>query len=214
MAGEMILVNRRHRRRKKARARRHVRRARPRRRARASVAVRVNRRRRRVNARRHVRRRHHRNPRGSFRLPFLGSVNLPAIGAASAGYIGTRYGAGFALKMLPAEWGGNGNLSPGATAADANGKALARVGAKAVIGLGVLPLVAGMVKLDRKWVAIGAGVAIAADLFEHFVAPSIASWAPLADYEMQALSDYEFQGISGSAAGAYGGGAYSKLGAY
>lgn len=199
---EGLLINPRHRRRrrKKAKSSHRRKRARSRRRV-ASNPVRRRRRslRRRAHARR-SRRRAHRNPR----LPLFGNVNVAAIGASAAGYIGTRYGTGFLLSVLPPEW-----------KADPNTGALVRIGAKAVVGLVLLPMAAKMLKQGKYAgpLAIGGGVAVVVDLFETYVAPHIG--VPLADYEQGTLNDYEVGQLNGpttddvTESDAYGGGAYS-----
>lgn len=200
MAGEGLLINpRRKHRRRKARKARSARKRR--RRVRANPFAVSRRRRRRSSGRRRrvSARRHRRNPR----LPLLGNVNLQAIGAGAAGYIGTRYGTGFLLSVLPPEW-----------QADPNTKPLIRIGAKAVVGLVLLPMVAKMLKMGKfsAPLAIGGGVAVVVDLFETYLAPSLG--VPIADYEQGVLNDYEVGQLNGPVedtvmdADAYGGGAY------
>jgi len=200
MAGEAILINPQHRRRRRKKARSHRRR-----RARARrnpFALNPRRRRRRVHARRRARsgRRHaRRNPR----IPFLGQVNFNAIGAGAAGYIGTRYGTGFLLSVLPPEWSADPNTAP-----------LVRIGAKAVVGLVGLPMLARLLRLRGVSgpLAIGAGIAVAVDLFETYVARFIP--IPLAEYEQAQLGAYEegqlgdIDDEDGMVPDAYGGGAY------
>lgn len=196
MAGEVLLINpRRRRRRRKARAS-HKRRA-PRRRRRSMVAHNPRRRRRagRAHRRSHRRRRVHRNPR----LPLVGNVNIAGIAAGTAGYVGTRYGTGFLLSVLPASW----------TAANPN---LARIGAKAVVGLVALPMLANLLKLRGASGAIrtGAGIAIGVDIFETYLAKMIP--LPMSDYEQGYITAYEPGVLSDddmdSEADAYGTSAY------
>lgn len=200
MAGEVLLINpRRRRRRRKARASGRKRRA-PRRR-RSMVAHNPRRRRRsgRRRAHRSHRRRVHRNPR----LPLFGNVNVAGIAAGTAGYVGTRYGTGFLLSVLPASW----------TAANPN---LARIGAKAVVGLVALPMLANLFKLRGASGAIrtGAGIAIGVDIFETYLAKMIP--LPMSDYEQGYITAYEPGVISGDQAedvmdsDAYGGSAYGQ----
>lgn len=202
MAGEVLLINpRRRRRRKKAKSSHRRKRSRVRRHA---VAANPRRRRRSAHRRVHARRRRrmHRNPR----IPLLGNVNVGAIGAGAAGYIGTRYGAGFLLGVLPPDW-----------KADANTAPLLRIGAKAAVGLVLLPMLAKMLKQGKYAapLAIGGGVAVVVDLFETYVAPHVG--IPMADYEQGVLNNYEVGQLNGpdmsqienvQDVDAYGGGAY------
>lgn len=209
MAGQALLINPRRRRRKKATARRGATKRRRRRAVRRNpimLNARRRRRRRSVGRRRVARRgrrRMHRNPR----IPFVGSVNLGAISTGFAGYIGTRFGATWAMSFLPA------SMKVGDTAP------LARVAVKAVVGLGVLPVVARMLRMKGAagHLAIGAGIAIAEDLFNTYVAkmlPLPAGVTSLADYETGYITSYERGTLSDigfgtdEETGAYGGGAY------
>jgi hypothetical protein len=189
MAGEVILVNPRRRRgrRKKARSsrRRRVR-------ARRNPFVYNARRRRRGGRRRAVARRRSRARRNP-RIPLLGSVNLNGILGGTAGYLGTRYGAGW-LMSLPAVSG---------MTTDPNTGPWVRMGLKALVGLVGLPMLAKALRIRGVSgpLAIGAGIAVAQDLFDTFVKPAL----PIADYQTETISDYVPQTISG---GAYGVSAY------
>jgi hypothetical protein len=204
MAGEALLINPR---RKRRRARRKK--ARRPRRARATLVARINRRRRPRRHRRINARRHRRRARSNPRLPLIGNVNLNAIGAGALGYIGTRYAAGFALTLLPPEW----KAAAGTVPTDQQN--LTRIGVKAVVGLGLLPMAARMLRLKGAAgpIAIGAGIAVAVDLFETYLQRMLP--LPLGDYEQQTLTDYESRQLTGADdnAGAFGGGAYG-FGAY
>jgi hypothetical protein len=200
MAGTALLINPRRRRRRKARKARSSRR-RARRVRRNPFAV-ARRRRRRGHRRAHARRgrrRAHRNPR----LPLIGSVNFPAIGAGAAGYIATAWGGPQLFNMLPPDWKTNAQMTP-----------LLRIGAKAAVGLVLLPMVAKMV-FPRKGLAgpmaLGAGIAIAVDLFKSYLAPAMG--ITLEDYETQTISAYETAQLTGDADAygnsAYGGGGYA-----
>lgn len=201
MAGEVLLINPRHRRRRKTRKARSHRRKRARVR-RHSYAMNPRRRRRRVGRRLHARR-GRRHARRNPRLPLLGSVNLNAIGAGAAGYIGTRYGTGWLLSVLPPQWSADPNTAP-----------LVRIGAKAVVGLVGLPMLARVLKLKGVAgpLAIGAGIAVAVDLFETYVARFLP--LPMSDYEDAQLGAYEegqlgdISDEEGIVPDAYGGGAY------
>jgi hypothetical protein len=187
MAGEALLINPRHRRRrKKARARARTHRRKRARSRRNPYLFGANPRRRRRRGRalhRRGRRRARRNPR----IPFLGNVNFNAIGAGTAGYLGTRYGTGFLMSVLPPQWSADPNTAP-----------LVRIGAKAVVGLVALPLLAKTFRLRGVAgpLALGAGIAIAVDLFETYLARFIP--IPLADYEQGQLQAYE-EGVLGDA---------------
>lgn len=193
MAAEAILINPRRRRRKKSRKATHRRKRARARRNPFAMHTRKRRRRSSARARRSSRRRAHRNPR----VPFIGSVNFNAIGAGTAGYIGTRYGAGFLMGVIPPEW-------------KAANPALVRIGAKAVVGLVALPMLAKLFKLRGVSgpLALGAGIAIAVDAFETWVAPMIP--VQMADYEQGYITSYETGQLTDapSVDGAYGGGAY------
>ena len=184
MAGEVLLVNRRRRsrsRRKKARSHRRRRAAA----RRNPFAYNPSRRRRGRRARATRRRRAHRNPR----LPLIGNVNLNGILGGTAGYLGTRYGAGW-LMSLPAV---------SQMTADPNTGPWVRMGVKALVGLVGLPMIAKALKLRgiAGPAAIGAGIAVAQDLFDTFVKPSL----PIGEYEDQEIQSYESQTLS--AGGAY-----------
>jgi hypothetical protein len=205
MAGEVMLINPRHKRRRTKRARAHSRPRRVRRVRRRGFALAMNPRRRRQVARRTHRRgrraRVHRNPR----LPFgLGSFPMMTIGIGAVGMVGTYVLGKKIASMIPPEW----NVDP----------TLARVGSKALVGI-VGP------QLLRRWIggktanalAIGGGIAVALDLLSTAV-PKDWGFPSLADYETGVLSDYQQGVLSGyghgldavSLAGdsAYGNGAY------
>jgi hypothetical protein len=199
MAGEVLLINPRRRRgRRRKASRSHARKRAPRRRRRLVASN--PRRRRRVHARRHARRRGrriHRNPR----LPLIGSVNIGGIAAGTAGYVGTRYGTGFLLGVLPDSW-------------KAANPDIVRIGAKAVVGLVALPFLANLLKLRGASGAIrtGAGIAIGVDIFETYLAKMIP--LPMSDYEQGYITSYEAGQITGTGdmdvvdIDAYGGSAY------
>lgn len=200
MATEALLINprrRRRSRRKKAKSTHRRKRARARRNP-FALSRRPRRRRRARSTRSHARRRRaHRNPR----LPLIGSVNLQAIGAGFAGYLGTRYGATWAQSFVPATM-----------TADPNTKTLVRIGIKAAIGFVALPMLARMLRVRgaSSALAIGAGIAVVQDLVDSFLPnllPMPAGVTSIADYETQTISAYETAQLSGSA-DAYGGGAY------
>jgi hypothetical protein len=192
MAGEVILVNARRRRGRRKRARASTRRRRAK--ARRNPFLYNARRRRRSGRRRAVARRRSRRVHRNPRIPFLGSVNVNGIVGGTAGYLGTRYGAGW-LMSLPAV---------SAMTADPNTGPWIRMALKAAVGLVGLPMIAKALRLRGVAgpIAIGAGIAVAQDLFDTFVKPSL----PIADYQEQVISDYVPQTISGG--GAYTGGAY------
>jgi hypothetical protein len=198
MAGEVLLINpRRRRRRKKARAagrKRHARRRRN------PFAINPRRRRRRAVSRRRTRRhRAHRNPR----LPLIGNVNITAIGAGAAGYVGSRYATGWLLSMVPPAWVADPNTAP-----------LVRIGIKAVVGLVGLPMLARTLRMKGVAgpIAIGAGIAVAVDIFETYLAKAIP--IPMSDYEQGYITAYEpgtitnVPGMDMGDEGAYGGGAF------
>lgn len=185
MAGEVILVNPRRRRARRKKARSH-------RRRRASARrnpFAYNPRRRRRSSRRRAVSRRRRSARRNPRLPLIGSVNLPGILGGTAGYLGTRYGAGW-LMSLPAVQ---------QMTADPNSGPWVRMGIKAAVGLVGLPMIAKALRLRGVAgpAAIGAGIAVAQDLFDTFVKPSL----PISDYETQVIQSYEPQTLS--AGGAY-----------
>jgi hypothetical protein len=172
MAGEYLLVNPRRKRARRKRARVSGRK-RSHRRRRSAVAYNPRRRR---YARRHVRRhrRAHRNPRLGG-----GAVmgNLTRGMTIGAGAVATNIATGFISKWLPA------NLTSGPTL----------LIVKAGVGLVALPMLLKMVPGGRKFassVAVGAGVVIALDIFNAYIAPNIPG-----------LHDYEAPGLMG-----YGGG--------
>lgn len=176
MAGEVLLINPRHRRRRRRKARGTHRRRRRRLSARRNPAN-PRRHRRRVygRRRRHARRRHrvHRNPQ------LFAGVNLVGIGIASVGYVGTRYATGWALSMLPPEW-----------SKDPNTANLVRIGVKAGIGVGLPILLRRWIgRGTSNWLAIGGGIAVLTDIFQTYLAGAIP--IPLADYEPGMLTDYE-----------------------
>lgn len=190
MAGEVILVNARRRKaRKKVRSRRRRRTS-----ARKNPFAYNARRRRRSGRRRVVRAR--RRARSNPRIPFLGTVNLNGILGGTGGYLATRYGAGWVLS-LPAV---------SQMTADPNTGPWVRMGVKALVGLVGLPMIAKALRLRGVAgpVAIGAGIAVAQDLFDTFVKPSL----PIADYETQVIQSYEPQVLSDGSASAYGANPY------
>jgi len=197
MAGEVLLINpRRRRRRRKARGAARKRRRRARRNP-FAINPRRRRRSRRVG-RRHRRARARRNPR----IPLLGNVNINAIAAGAGGYIGTRYGTGWLLSVLPKEWMADPNTAP-----------LWRIGVKALVGIVGLPMLARTFRMRGVAgpLAIGGGIAVAVDLFETYLAKMIP--IPMADYEQGYITAYEPGQITDTASdfavdGAYGGGAY------
>jgi hypothetical protein len=199
MAGEAILINPRHRRRRRktrARARTH---RRKRARARRNPFAMNPRRRRRAVSHRRARRRAHRNPR----IPLLGNVNMNAIGAGAAGYIGTRYATTWALSFLPPQWMADPNTAP-----------LVRIGTKAVVGMVALPMLFKALRIRgvAGAFALGAGIAVAEDLFRTYLErflPLPAGVSTLGEYETQTLSAYETAQLSGSDTGAYGSGAFA-----
>lgn len=215
MAGEVLLINPRRRRRKSRvrRARAHS--PRRRRRARrnpfptayAAMANRRRRRGRRVHARKHSRRRAHRNPR----LPFVGAINMGLVRnavSAGIGFEGTRFGATWLMSVLPAQWSADPNTAP-----------LVRFGVKAVVGFGILPLAAKALRQGKmaSWLAVGAGVAIVADIFETYLEsklPLPKGVTSLADYEQRYVSAYDVAQLTdytegeGMSGGAFGGSAY------
>lgn len=200
MAGEVLLINpRRRRRRRKART--HARK-RTHRRRRHVLAMNPRRRRRRVGRRHSRRARAHRNPR----IPFLGSVNVTGIVAGGAGYIGTRYGTGWALSLLPPQWSADPNTAP-----------MVRIGVKALVGLFGLPMLAKALRIKgaAHALALGGGIAVAVDIFETYLAKMIP--IPMADYEQGYITAYEPGQITGIDdptdvvdVDAYGGGAYGS----
>jgi hypothetical protein len=204
MAGTALLINSRRRRRRKARRARSSRK-RTRRVRRNPFAVARRRRRRghrRAHARRRGRRRVHRNPRG-FKLPGIGHIPVMQIGAGAAGYIFTAWGGPQLFSMLPAEW-----------SADPKTKPMIQLAAKAAVGLVVVPMLAKAI-FPRKGLAgplaLGAGIAIAVDLFKQYIAPSIPGFS-MGDYETQTISAYETARLTGDA-DAFGNSAYSGGGA-
>jgi hypothetical protein len=200
MAGEVLLINPRRRRARRKRARAGTRKRRASRRRRNPFAINPRRRRRRAVSRRRTRRgRARRNPR----LPLLGSVNITAIGAGAAGYIGSRYATGWLLSMVPPAWVADPNTAP-----------LVRIGLKAAVGIIGLPMLARTLKMRGVAgpLAIGAGIAVAVDLFETYLAKAIP--IPMSDYEQGYITAYEpgtitdVPGMEMAADGAYGGGAF------
>lgn len=171
MASEFAVLNPRRRRRRRAKT--SAKRTRRRRRRTGTLAARAlnpRRRRRRVTRTRARRRRgYRRNPR---LLP--AGINLPAIGFGAVGFVGSKVLGGWMAKMLPAEWTAN---------------PIAQVGVKAVAGIGA-PMLAKQFKLIPAPMAnaimVGAGIAIAVDLFNAYLAPAMG------------LSDYQLDGYEGT----------------
>lgn len=179
MAGsELLVLNPRHRRRRRTRRAKATTKRRRRRRVRVMHHnPRVRSRRRRSHVRRRRTRRTH-NPGGRI----LG-VNVGQVAMLATGGIVTEVLADKLAKMIPAGW----NL-------DAN---MARIGAKAAIGVGV-PLL-GRKFLPRGWgnaIAIGGGIVTLLDFFKTYVAPKIPGLT-LSSYELgpttvnAGFSDYE-----------------------
>lgn len=204
---EGILINprrRRGRRRKKARTHR---RARSHRRRRVHALANPHRRRRGSHRRSRVSSRRSRRVGRNPRIPFIGGVNIGQLAAGGLGYVGTRYATGAVLGFLPPQWSADPNTAP-----------LVRIGVKAVVGLGVLPLIAGFIpgmKNMKGAIRTGAGIAVVVDLFETYVARFIP--LPMSDYEQGAITGYEPGMITGVGEGliepavdtdAYGGSAY------
>jgi hypothetical protein len=188
MAAEFMVVNPRHRRRRKARSARRTRVTRRRRRttlARAANPRRV-RRRRHVRARRSTRRRRH-NPRGGIRVG--GAVGIIKHGVAIAGGAAiSEIAQGFISKYLPA------SLASGPT----------NYAVRAGLGIIVIPALLKMTPLKRfaASVALGSAVILAWDAYQAYVKPSLHA-AGLGVYTPgdQALGVYgggiEGQGVSG-----------------
>lgn len=199
MAGEMLLVNPRRRRKSRRKKARASRRKSSRRRRRVLVAINPRRRRRRVRNARRGRRRVHRNPR----LPLIGNVDLNGIVAGGVGIGVTHYGTGALLNVLPKEW-----------MADPNAAPWVRIGAKAGVGLVLLPMVAKMIGMGRfaKPLVLGAGAALAFEVLDSFAGPAIKKALNLGAYDSRVLSGYDMRVLSDVAetgSGAYGGGAYA-----
>jgi len=141
----------------------------------------------------------------------LGNVNIAAITGGAVGYIGTRYGTGWALSVIPPQWSADPNTAP-----------LVRIGVKALVGIVGIPMLLRFIPGARKFAgpaAIGGGIAVAVDLFETYLAKMVP--IPMADYEQQVLTDYETRALTGTDDGspgfiqggafgssAYGGGAF------
>jgi hypothetical protein len=214
MAGEVMLINPRRRRRRKARrARSHrpARRVRRRRTARAVAYANPRRRRRaRRHARRHVarRRRHHVNPR-------IGGLNVMGLplgqaGLGLVGFFGTNVAAAQLRKMLPPSWAMDENVT--------------RLGIKAVVGIGGTMVLRKVNRPIANAFALGAAFNILVDLVKTFAPANLGLGAyqsgTLEDYQPGILngygdvmgSDANLQGGvaygGGSSAGAYGGSAY------
>jgi hypothetical protein len=193
MAGQLLVLNPRRKRRKKARAttkRRRVRRARarvhnPHRRTRRRV--------RRIGARRRRRVVRH-NPGGR-----LMGVNLGQVAMIAGGGIAVEILADKLAAMLPASW-----------KADAN---LVRIGTKAAVGIGAPMLLRRF--LPRGWgsaIALGGGIVTVLDIFKTYIAPKIG--VTLSSYEIgpyPGMSGYEqLSGFNddNDGSGAYGGSIY------
>jgi len=97
------------------------------------------------------------------------------------GAIATNVATGFISKFLPE------NLKTGPVV----------LGVKAAVGLLVLPMLLGFIPGGRKFansVRLGAGVVIALDIWNVYIAPNIPG---LSDYETGILQDYETGVLSG-----------------
>jgi hypothetical protein len=171
MAGEVMLINPRRRRRKHTATKRRVRRVRRVRRHNPTMSrKRRTHRRRRVNARRHSRRNVRRNPK-------LLGINVMQIAGFAGGAIVTEILASYLAKMIPAEWKLDANTS--------------RIGTKAVVGVG-LPMVLKMTKLVPSGIAnalaVGGGIVVLIDVFATYVAPkmglTLGAYEQLSEYRM------------------------------
>jgi len=169
MATEYMVLNPRRKRRRKRRvhASRPVRRRRRVHRALANPNPRRRRRsyRRRARA---LRRRHARsNPR---KFAFAG-IDVGAMGLGAAGFLGVKVGAGWINQMLAKQM------------PDIGTNPLAVIGVKAAVGIGGPMLLRQFKVLPREAtniIAVGAGIAIAVDLFNTYLAPALG----LSDYEL------------------------------
>lgn len=190
MAGEYLVINPRRRRHRKARS--HSRRRRRHRRVHNGLAMNPRRRRRSHRRRRHSGRRRHyaRNPR------LFGAVNIGQIVSVGAGFIGTEFATPFITKLIPAP-------------ADANTGKLLSLGIKAGVGVFAIPMLLKMTPFRRFAgpFAIGAGVAVLADLWASYVAPAL----KLGDYQLAQLADYDQTAPGGALMGetAFGESIYS-----
>lgn len=199
-AGMLTVVNPRRRRRSTKRRRATARKPAKRRRRRAVARVANPRRRRRASARRvtHRRRRHH-NPithGGMFGGLMKGLV-------AGGGAIATNLATNGVNHLL------------GASALTGPSK----IALKAGVGLIALPMVLGFVPGGKKFAAhvrLGAGIAIAFDIYEQYVKGALPAY--LQDYQYGSLNDYQYGALNGwapqaamSGAGdsTYDGGVYS-----
>jgi hypothetical protein len=191
MAGEVMLINPRRRRHKKAITRRKRRVRRVRRHNPTLFRKRRTHRRRRHNPLRARRRRHHyrHNPK-------LLGINVMQIAMFAGGAVVTEVLADKLAGMLPAAW-----------KTDAN---VVRIGTKAAVGVG-LPMVLKMTKLVPanlcNAIAVGGGVVTLLDIFKTYIGPKIG--LNLSAYEQ--LSEYRQLAAGGGIAGmdeAYGETAY------
>jgi len=90
-----------------------------------------------------------------------------------------------------------------------------KIAAKAAIGIIALPMILKFVPGGNKFanaVRIGAGVAVALDIFEQYVKPNLP--ATFQDYEYGALNDYQTGQLNGwmpqdGVSGVYDGGVYT-----
>ncbi len=73
-----------------------------------------------------------------------------------------------------------------------------KIGLKAAVGLIVLPMVMGFIPGGKKFansVRLGAGIAVALDIYDQFVKPSLPSY--LQDYSWGQLNDYQVGQLNG-----------------
>jgi hypothetical protein len=182
MAEFMVVNPRRRHRRRKARARSKVNTRRRKRRVvrHHNPVRRLGRRRRRVGARHHRRRRVHRNP-GIGR----GGIGVLMTGAGiGAGAIATNLAAGWIAKKLPAQFQ----------------TGIAQTAVKAAVGLFALPMVLKFVPGGKKFirpVMVGAGVAVALDIWNAYLAAPVMKSLGLADYHQGSLADYQTGQLAG-----------------
>ena len=177
MAGEIAIINPRHRRRRRkaARARTHSRRRRRSRRRRAVGFAYSNprprrRRRRGTHRRRHHARRRH-NPRGLGGFKFFG-LPISQAATATAGVLGVGLLTPQLLKMLPPGWTSDPKTAP-----------LINLGAKAAVTIGGAMLIRRVNRgLGNAW-ALGGTIAILIDVATAYVLPAL----KLGDY---AVGDY------------------------
>lgn len=115
----------------------------------------------------------------------------------TVGFVGTRYGTGFLMKMLPAEWSADPNTAP-----------LVRIGAKLAVGVVLPKLLGKALRFNANALAAGGLIAVGVDIFETYLAHLIP--LPLADYEGGELRSYEPGLIADLSpqTEAYGGGPY------